>query len=372
MKFWLLFSLIGCEMTPNYVDSKDIEQASTRQAWPTVCKGLEMSEERIRRYAAETLLKHNMADEDRACICEHIQTPEGGYDSAIAEGLQGSDNETVAACFGSLVQNQQLNKRLEAVIAFARLAAPSVRQTLATIALAPGDLAVRVRATDSIGGDPKYKEALMTLLDAPEKELRAGAATGLSGHKDKAIVAKLIAVATKDPEGEVRAKALVSVKRSGVSQAQAMVCTAMLDDEPPAVREAAVRSFKGTRRDSAVKCLRTKAFKEETDATVRDALLAVLKSSPNDNAALVLCDAIPFWMRTYVKDDIPDKIPGTMIVKTQNDRDWKRSYECFQRAYSRSSGYSCFAKMHVGLWFREVGGKNYVPSCPGYENTDDK
>ena len=106
----------------------------------------------------------------------------------------------------------------------------------------------------------------------------------------------------------------------------------------------------------------------EPDAGVRDRLLEVLKSSPNDNAALVLCDAIPFWMRSYVDKDIPDKLPGTMIVKAQNDRDFKRSYECMQKAWRKSSGYSCFARLHVGLWFRTLGAKNIrVPECPGYE-----
>ena len=51
MTTWLLISLLGCEMTPSYVDTKDIEQATARGAWATVCKGLEMNEDRIRRYA---------------------------------------------------------------------------------------------------------------------------------------------------------------------------------------------------------------------------------------------------------------------------------------------------------------------------------
>ena len=370
MKAWLLIGLIGCEMTPSFVDTKDIEQATARGAWGTVCKGLEMSEDRIRQYAAEQLWKNKAPAEEMACICEHLPKSGGGFDPAIAAGLEGLKSDAIAKCFADLVKNPELPKREEAVVAFAKMTAPSVRTVLAEVAAADGDMATRIRAANTIGGDPDHKDTLMTLLSHDDNGLRAAAAKGLGGHKDREIVDALIKVAGSDPEGTVRAAALVAVKTSGVSKASDMVCKAMMDDESPAVREAAIRTLKGTRRDSAVKCLREKAFKEEPDASVRDALLAVLKSSPNDNAALVLCDAIPFWMRTYVKDDIPDKIPGTMIVKTQNDRDWERSYECFKKAYQRSSGYSCFAKMHVGLWFREVGGKNYVPSCPGYENTD--
>ena len=372
MKFWLLLGLFGCEMTPNYVDTKDIEQATARKTWATVCKGLEMKEDRIRRYATEQLWKNKAPAEEMTCICENLPTEDGGFDAAIAEGLIGMSDDAVVGCFAELVKNPEIKKRTEAVVALSKTAAPIARVALAEIAQADGDLEARIRATKAIGGDPKHKKALVSLLTHEDKGMRAAAAAGLAGHKDKSIVSALISMATEDKDGEVRAAALIAVKASGSSKAHKMVCSAMLEDDSPAVREAAVRSFKGTRRDSAVKCLREKAFKEETEAGVRDALLAVLKSSPNDNAALVLCDAIPFWMRTYVKDDIPDKIPGTMIVKTQNDRDWERSYECFKQAYQRSSGYSCFAKMHVGLWFREVGGKNYVPSCPGYENTDKK
>jgi HEAT repeat protein len=372
MRFLFLLALSGCDLTPPYVDTKDIEQAAARGAWPTVCKGLEMREERIRRYAAEQLWKNKAPAEDQACICDHIGTEDNGWDAAIAEGLATVDDDKIVGCFAKLVAKPDLKKRTEAVVALAQTTAPIARKTLAEVALADGDVKTRWHAIAAIAGMKDFEDTLVKLLDSDEKELRAAAAKGLSGFKDRAIVDRLIAIATGDKDGEVRAAALVAVKASGNSKAQDMVCRAMLEDESAIVREAAVRTFRATRRDSAVKCLRAKALKEESSAAVRDALLEVLKSSPNDNAALILCDAIPFWMRTYVKDDIPDKIPGTMIVKTQNDRDWERSYECFQRAYRNSSGYSCFAKMHVGLWLREVGGKNYVPSCPGYENTDGK
>ena len=372
MRILFFLLVVACDMTPNYVDTKDIEQAVASRTWATVCKGLEMKEDRIRRYATEQLWKAGAPAEELNCICEHIGTPDGGWDAAIAEGLIGLQNDTVVGCFADLVKNPTLPKRTEAVVALAQTSAPIARSALADIARADGDIEARARAAEAIGGDPKYKDALMSLLSHDDKGLRAAAAKGLGGHKDRPIIDALIRLATEDKEGEVRAAALVAVKSSSASKAQDMVCNAMLEDESPLVRSAAVRSFKGTKRESAVACLRTKAFKEETDAGVRDDLLAVLKSSPRDSAAAVLCDAIPFWMRTYVKNDIPDKIPGTMIVKTQNDRDWERSYECFQKAYRNSAGYSCFAKMHVGLWFREVGGKPYVPSCPGYENQEEK
>ena len=370
MQMLILLFLAACEMTPSYVDTKDIEQAVARRSWGTVCKGLEMKEERIRRYATEQLWKAGATTEEMSCICDHIGTPEGSWDPAIAEGLIGLKDDAIVGCFADLVKKTDLPKRTEAVVALSQTSAPVARAALAEIAAAEGDVEARARAVEAIGGNPEYKDALMGLLGHDDKRLRAAAATGLGGHKDKPIVNALIDLATKDKEGEVRAAALVAVKSSGASKAQDMVCEAMIADESPVVRMAAVKSFKGTKRESAIECLRKKAFTEESDAGVRDALLAVVKSSPRDSAAAILCDAIPYWMRTYVKTDIPDKLPGTMIVKTQNDRDWERSYDCFEKAYRKSSGYSCFAKMHVGLWFREVGGKPYVPSCPGYENPE--
>ena len=75
-----------------------------------------------------------------------------------------------------------------------------------------------------IEGDPKFKSTFMGLLSHDDKELRAAAATGLGGHKDKDIVDTLIKVASSDSEGTVRAAALVAVKMSGASKANDMVC----------------------------------------------------------------------------------------------------------------------------------------------------
>lgn len=372
MKFLLMLTLGACNLTPSYVDTIDIDQASSRSAWNVVCKGLEMKEDRIRQYATQQLWKMKAPAEEQACICTEISTHKYGWDPAIAAGLVGTKDDNIVSCFADLIGSPDITKQKEAVVALSLIAAPISRKTLAGVAIADGDIETRVAAAKAIGGDPLYKDNLMTLLGHEESALRAIAAEGLAGHKDKAVIAALVKSATDDKDGAVRAKALVSVKSGGSLAANKMVCQAMLEDPSPAVRTAAVLSFRGTKRNSAIECLKARAMAKEDDPGVRQAILDVLKSSPNDNAAKLLCDAIPFWMRSYVKDDIPDKIPGTMIVKAQNDRDWERSYDCFQRAYRQSSGYSCFAKMHVGLWFREVGGKPYVPSCPGYENKDKK
>jgi HEAT repeat protein len=356
-------------LTPAYVNNQDVDNAVVREAWATVCKGLEMKDDRIRRHATEKLALHR-PDNAQECICAHITAPDGGHDPAISAGLVGVKLDEYVSCLADLVKRPDLPRRTEAVVALAQTAAPITRKTLAEVARAAGETETRARAVAAIGGDPSYAADLMTLLDDPEPIMRAAAASGLGGNKDAKVVSALLAKAKGDEEGIVRAAALIAAKASNVRGADEMICAAMLDDPSPAVRIAAIGAFRGTRRNSAAACLRKRALTIEEDASVREKLLAVLKSSPNDNAALVLCDAIPFWMRSYVIDDIPDKIPGTMIVKVQNDRDWERSYDCFQKAYRNSGGYSCFAKMHVALWFREVGGSSYVPNCPGYENIE--
>ena len=182
----LFFLLVAaCDMTPNYVDTKDIEQAVASRTWGTVCKGLEMKEERIRRYATEQLWKAGAPAEELDCICEHISTPDGGWDAAIAEGLIGLQNDTIVGCFADLVKNPKLPKRTEAVVALAQTSAPIARAALADIASAEGDIEARARAAEAIGGDPKYKDALMSLLSHEDKGLRAAAAKGLgSGNRN--------------------------------------------------------------------------------------------------------------------------------------------------------------------------------------------
>lgn len=137
-------------------------------------------------------------------------------------------------------------------------------------------------------------------------------------------------------------------------------------DPSPDARRIAISAFRGTRSEKGAECLRARAMAEEPDAAVREEMLTVLKSSPHPVAAATLCEAIPFWIKTYAVTDLPEKLPGTQIIEAQNARDHEKSYECVNRAYGNQSGYSCFGKMYVGWWLNELGGKGRVPECPGY------
>ncbi len=205
--------------------------------------------------------------------------------------------------------------------------------------------------------------------DEPD-EVRAAAAESLVGQKDQTTVDALVAAVTGDSSGIVRAASLKTVRGLNLPESDEMICKAMLEDEAPEVRRQAIMSYKGTKRDEAVACLREKAFTVEEDGSVRGALITVLKSSPNDNAPAVLCDAIPFYMKTYIEDAGPENVPGTDLAQAQNDRDWENSYDCFAKAMRNTGGWSCHGKKYVAAWYREVGGTAYLPNCPGYENPD--
>lgn len=372
-----LLSLVSaCEITPNFVASRDIDGALLNGRYKTVCRGLEMKEDKVRQYATEKLAEvtEPIAQE---CICEFINGREfvsgtDGWDPSIARGLTGTERDDLATCFVDLVKKPDLPRRLEAVTTLARIPARVARDALADIATSPGDAEQRSAALKAIAADPNYQPRILSLLASDaDPAVRAAAATGLGGLKDETTVAALLKAATDDTDGIVRGSALVAVRKSGHPAAEEMACKAMMDDPSADVRRAAVASFQGTKRPEPIACLRKRALALEEDSSVREQLLIVLKSSPSDDSAKVLCDAIPFWMKSYVKKDIPEKLPGTMIVKAQNDRDWERSYSCVQKAMGQG-GYSCFAKMHLALWFRELGGSTYVPGCPGYESPPPK
>ena len=112
-------------------------------------------------------------------------------------------------------------------------------------------------------------------------------------------------------------------------------------------------------------------MKEEPDADVREALIKTLGSALGDAkkpAYQALCDAIPFWLKTYVKDDVIDKLKGVHIVKEHNRVDWENSPKCVERAFQASSEYSCYAKMHIALWRNLTSGQDKkTPLCPDME-----
>jgi hypothetical protein len=366
----LLSLLLACDIPPNHVETADIDNALARKHYKTMCVGLKMSDEQLRTHTTErlrTIIEDDGIAIAEACVCENIQHEHHGWDRAIAAGLSGKKGDGMVDCFAALVQDQGLPDRLEAINALAQIPAPVARQTLIDIASSSSPSEQRARAIMAIGANPDHRETMLTLLKDSDPDVRAAAARALGDGAKDGAVKEALRVAITDAEATVRAAALQAIKKLAGAGADEAICGAMMNDPDPVVREAAVLSFKGTRRGSAITCIRDRAFAAEESPAVREAVLTVLKSSPRDEAADVLCEAIPFWVKTYLKEDLPDRIPGTDIITAQNDRDWERSYECVTRA-ARAGGVSCYGRMYVGYWVNRLGGTARIPACPKYQN----
>jgi HEAT repeat protein len=327
-----------------------------------------MTDPEVRRYAASRL---DEIDDPKAteCLCEDALDEEAGtWNEAILSGLKGSEREDFAACFLPALDEPRNERRLELVVALDKLTAPSVRARLKGIALEPTeDAATRSVALRMLAGatGDDLAALLNVLATDPTASVRATAAEVLKGQKGDAVVAALTQAATEDEAGEVRARALLTLRQMNRPEADAMACKAMMEDPDAQVRTTAINSYRGVKREEPLKCIKKKMMTLEEDAGVRQALLNMVSKAPADGVKPILCAAIPFWVRNYVTDRHPDLVPGTDIITAQNNRDWENSYTCVQKAYGKRGGYTCKGKQYVAAWFRELGGDSRIPKCPG-------
>lgn len=365
----LLLALpLGCDRltTPQSVTTTEVDNAIAKGDYETACVGLKMKSDDLRTHTAQQLVPVPEPEVD-ACLCAALQGKDGEWDAAVAEGMRGADREETVKCLADLALKADLPRRSDALKALGRMKAPVARTTLAKVASEPGDSAVRAQAVAALAADRTQAALLIGLLaNDADRLVRASAAQalgGLAAASDPDALAALSKAATGDALGEVRAQALAALRKGGTPEAVETACRLMMDDPSAAVRQAAVQSFHGTRKPAEVACLRKRAFTLEDDANVRQAILDTLKTSPSDDAAKVLCDAIPFWLRSYMVKGLPDQVPGTDVIRAQNDRDFERSYACVGHAVG-GSGYSCYARQYVGTWFRELSGTAPVPKCP--------
>ena len=366
---WLLAAAGGC-LTPSYVEEADVERALAMGQLRTVCRGLDMENPDTRTYT--TTKFHAVEDPIAAqCVCDHILR-DGKWDAAVAEGLKGSRRDDMADCLAAVLESPQLDREVELVAALVNTGAPGVRPLLLAHAKKTSDATARAAAVRAQVGttDPGDLDWLLHLLrDDSAPEVRAAAATALSGQEGEEIEAALRAAFRSDDDGEVRLKALEMLRRLKVEDRDALICGAIMEDTDPEVRKAGLELYKGTKREVAVECLRKRAFGVEEDGQVREKLLEILKSSSHKGAADILCDAIPFFLENYVVDDIPQEIPGTLITFAQNDRDWRRSLECAQKAYGQRHRYDCYGKQHIANWVKELGGSAFAPKCAKTDGT---
>lgn len=365
----LAFCLLSaCDaLKPKYVTQIEVDNGMAKGDYDTVCIGLKMyKNDELRTYTAQQLA--GVPDETAyKCLCEALQPKEDGtWDQAVAEGLRSAENDESVKCLVDLVNKADLPEREKALSFLARTKAPLARKTIGDLATGTGDPKIRAAALRSMSGDKNQKDNLVKLMQTDaDAGVRAGAALALGGlaRADGALVAPLLAVATTDTAANVRAAAIYSARQNPDRAAADAACKLMLEDPEPEVRKAAVTTYKATKNPDDLACLRKRMMSEEDSSDVRLALLDIVKSSPSDQSGKILCDAIPFWLGTYLKAGLPENVPGTDIIRAQNDRDWDNSVACVKKALN-GRGYSCYARQYSAYWMNELGGSASVPKCP--------
>ena len=368
--------MVGCDMTPEYVTVEDVGGAMQLGRYNVVCKGLEMEEEKTRGYAAGQLggLDLPVAQE---CLCEHgIDSEAGTFDAAILAGLGSTNRDDLLSCFITLLDAPNIQNKLELVVALARTNAPSARAKLQELVFDTSATAdVRARAAGSLSGkgDADYETRLISVLNESGEGLgpvKAAVATILKTNESPEVTEALKGVATgEDNPPALRLSALNSLYKLDSAAHRDLVCSASLEDPSPEVRIAAVKLLHGPRKNkkgvAELACLKKKLFTKEEDGKVRQATLEALKASPRDDVGKILCDAIPWWVRTYVEDKHPDKMEGANIIEAQNTRDFENTEACLRKAWS-AGGYTCHGRQYVAAWASDYIYFNpRVPKCPG-------
>ena len=370
----LLIALTGCDRTPAMVDVDDISANMVLQRYNVVCKGLEMRDAWTREYATKQLVTVTDEELPTQCVCEFAIDEESGvWDESILKGLAGSGRSDMAECFLPAMSDPRVENRAQLISALVATGASVMVEHMESII---GDSSespeMRAEVVESLAlcESPERKEMMTRLMlesDAPL--LRASIAERFICDESEEHIATMVNVATNDPEGAVRAAAFKALDRLDGAGSVDLLCDAMMNDESAEARRAAVELFRAPRNsrkgERETACLRRRALAEEDSPSVREALLDSLGSSPRQDAADVLCEAIPFWVATYVEDTHPDRMVGTNIIFAQNERDYRNSPRCLRQAYAQRGRYTCKGAQYVAAWARELGQTVSVPDCDG-------
>lgn len=357
--------VLGCG--PRFVESSgEIDAFLARGSYEYACVAFRSSDDGLRSYAATRLAKFPDQQVATDCVCAALYDAEKGtWDAAVAEGLAGSRRDDLAACLQPAAADARVSKRPELIEALGRFLAPAGWEALAALVTAEPDASLRAAAVGGLRGSQAHT-ALLQRLAAEDTDagVRAAALAALKGHPRKAVEATLIDRATHDADEQVRLAAITVLGEEHTRESDAVLCEAMLKDPAASVRQAAIASFAGTKSKRGVDCLRARLLTLEDDATVRQAVLDALKTSPDEGASAALCESIGPFVRMYIKDKDVGKTGGADIVEAQNHNHWEVSYQCVQGALAQG-GYTCYARNYLAHWFKQLGGDITPPWCPG-------
>ena len=363
--------LVGCE--PTWVEtSADVDMFLSQGRVKAACVALKNDRnDGLREHTAERLATYPDEKIANECVCEAVMAwRHGAYDVAVVQGLKGSGRDDLTECvFPAFNEQMEVEERVRLTSQLAAIKSPKAYAKSLELAKNTGEAAeVRVAAAQGLMPvrDEHTDELLNLLKTDKEPTVRAAVAEMFENVSDQPVVDTLVKAATDDEDGGVRAAALKAVVKLKLEQTDAMVCTLMMDDPDPRVRDRAVRSFKGSKRPEALECLKKRLLTEEKDDRVRASTLKAIYSSPSDKAPKILCDAIGPFVRMYVKELPVHKMTGADIVKHQNNRDYENSYACVQKA-RQQGGYTCWGKWYLADWFEQLGGKAFKPTCKGMD-----
>lgn len=349
--------LLACETpAPQFVSKADLDRAHTLNDVRAICVGLTMKDEETREYAAMKLKDYK--DDGASCLCEHL-TRDGTWDPAVFNGLANADDDHRVGCVADALDDPNLKDRAGLAKAMLKVKAPKVHARLVTAANSDADPEVQAAALPALRGtrDPKEQEMLIA-------GLKRGGAWGANAAMDLAgnpAATDALRDAVKTADAPTKAAALIAYRDLKQEDFPDVACGAMADADP-GVRVAALHAVEAFRNPKIIGCLKDHMLTVEPDVNVRTALLEVLSKNAAPEAAQVLCDAIPFWVKSYVTDAAPTEKSDLDIIYYQNDRDYEKSLDCATAAFNKG-GYTECGKAYLGARVNEFGGKVRYKAC---------
>ena len=376
---FLLLAFLGCnsdEVDYGLIEKLDVDQAAISKDVKKLCAALEMEDPEVRSYATKTIMKLKGAEGAEAirCVSQSIKRPPMGWDEAIVKNFAGSKDRELARGLAKVIKTPGLENHGEAIDYYTKMpiAGEAFFKTLISIANNQEmDVEIRRKAMNYVGRNKANIQAIFDLTYDDDVKVQEYAIEILGRFPEVPEATEFIKKALNSKNPTMRAGSLKAFYKQAPLKADYDLCDAMKNDTSPVVRKAAIEAYNGIARRDPIRCLNKKANTLERDPDVREALLATLRSATGEAEAAahkILCNSIPFWLKNYVKDDEISNLKGVDIVWSQNEVDHPNSLKCIERAFRGSSGYSCYAKMHIALWYKMVSEEDIkVPLCPDYE-----
>lgn len=366
-----LVGQVGCEMPPRFVEeSSEVDAFLLRSAYPSACVGLEAQNADVREHTARRLAEYEHVRVANECLCKGLYDAEtGAIGESALRGVASSRRDDLAECVLPALSDSRVTGegRVSVVRGLGGMEARAAYGALAELVKTDPEPVIRAEAAKALNPSAKAVKVLVAALATDDAaSVRTAAAMGLAGRKNADAEAALRTALAKDPDGSTRAAAAAALGERPSAENTGAMCTALMNDDDEGVRASVVRAWEGTRRKRVLDCLDDRMGKLEESGPVRSAILETLVSSSSKQAADMLCNNMSSWVRMYIRDKVYLEVPGSDIVKAQNDRDYERSFECVRKAL-RKGGYSCYGKNYLGHWMREFGGSASTPLCPGME-----